>query len=196
MSLPHRYRERPESGSTRGRAWSTTRRDPGPIQQLSNMDDSITVELELPRDLLGALEVTEQELEPELKRLIALGLIRGWDYEINCRTSLQISSRVFSATKHSALLDPGRSFLPGCKNEPKRSRLTKKMPDDGSGCTEILQTPSHSTSTRSPCSQRFARSGSEQFPSVPPPPSSGRHFLRRPGGQFHSLDAVPQSLRG
>jgi predicted HTH domain antitoxin len=40
------------------------------------MDDSITVELELPRDLLGALEVTEQELEPELKRLIALGLFR------------------------------------------------------------------------------------------------------------------------
>lgn len=40
------------------------------------MDDSITVELELPRDLLGALEVVEHELGPELKRLIALRLFQ------------------------------------------------------------------------------------------------------------------------
>jgi len=40
------------------------------------MDDSLTVELELPRDLLGALEVAEHELGPELKRLIALRLFQ------------------------------------------------------------------------------------------------------------------------
>jgi predicted HTH domain antitoxin len=40
------------------------------------MDDPITVELELPRDLLGALEVPEHELASALKRRIALGLFR------------------------------------------------------------------------------------------------------------------------
>lgn len=40
------------------------------------MDDSITVELDLPRDLLRALQVAEHELGPVLKRLIALGLFR------------------------------------------------------------------------------------------------------------------------
>ena len=40
------------------------------------MDDPITVELELSRDLLGALRIPEHELEPELRRLIALGLFR------------------------------------------------------------------------------------------------------------------------
>lgn len=38
--------------------------------------EHVTVELELPRDLLGALRVTEHELGPELKRVIALGLFR------------------------------------------------------------------------------------------------------------------------
>lgn len=36
----------------------------------------------------------------------------------------------------------GCSFLPGCKNEPKKITALKKMPDDGSGFAEILQTPS------------------------------------------------------
>ena len=40
------------------------------------MDDPVTVELELPRNLLGALRSSEHELEPELQRLIALGLFR------------------------------------------------------------------------------------------------------------------------
>jgi len=40
------------------------------------MDDPITVELELPRNLLGALRSSEHELELELQRLIALGLFR------------------------------------------------------------------------------------------------------------------------
>lgn len=40
------------------------------------MDDSLTVELELPRDLLGTLQVAEHELGPELKRLIALRLFQ------------------------------------------------------------------------------------------------------------------------
>jgi len=38
--------------------------------------DPLTVKLELPRDLLGALDVAEEELEPRLKMLIALGLFR------------------------------------------------------------------------------------------------------------------------
>ena len=41
-----------------------------------DMYDQITVELEFPRDLLGALQTTESELESELKRLIALELFR------------------------------------------------------------------------------------------------------------------------
>lgn len=55
---------------------NTNRRDGGQNERYPDMDDSLTVELELPRDLLGALEVTEQELEAELKRLIALELFR------------------------------------------------------------------------------------------------------------------------
>jgi predicted HTH domain antitoxin len=39
-------------------------------------DNTIRVELDLPRDLLGALNVTENDLEPRLKRLIALELFR------------------------------------------------------------------------------------------------------------------------
>ena len=38
--------------------------------------DPLTVKLELPRDLLGALDVAEEELEPRLKMLIALELFR------------------------------------------------------------------------------------------------------------------------
>ncbi|MEF8866360.1 MAG: UPF0175 family protein [Salinibacter sp.] len=38
--------------------------------------ERIKVELELPRDLLGALHVTEKELGPKLKLLIALELFR------------------------------------------------------------------------------------------------------------------------
>ena len=38
--------------------------------------ERITVELDLPRDLLGVLRVTEDELGPELKLLIALELFR------------------------------------------------------------------------------------------------------------------------
>jgi predicted HTH domain antitoxin len=75
MPLPHRYEKKRRADST-GRGQSPQLVVTPAIQQLSDMDDSITVELELPRDLLGALEVTEQELEPELKRWIALGLFR------------------------------------------------------------------------------------------------------------------------
>lgn len=38
--------------------------------------EPLTVRLELPRDLLGALDVAEEELEPRLKTLIALELFR------------------------------------------------------------------------------------------------------------------------
>ena len=38
--------------------------------------DPLTVQLELPRDLLSALDVAEEELEPRLKMLIALELFR------------------------------------------------------------------------------------------------------------------------
>jgi predicted HTH domain antitoxin len=38
--------------------------------------DPLTVRLELPRDLLGALDMAEEELEPRLKMLIALELFR------------------------------------------------------------------------------------------------------------------------
>jgi predicted HTH domain antitoxin len=38
--------------------------------------ERITVELDLPRDLLGVLRVTEDELGPELKLLIALELFQ------------------------------------------------------------------------------------------------------------------------
>ena len=44
---------------------------------LSRVDmERITVEFDLPRDLLGVLRVTEGELGPELKLLIALELFR------------------------------------------------------------------------------------------------------------------------
>lgn len=44
---------------------------------LSRVDmERITVELDLPRDLLGVLRVTEDERGPELKLLIALELFR------------------------------------------------------------------------------------------------------------------------
>lgn len=38
--------------------------------------ESLKVQLELPRDLLGALDVPETELEPQLRQLIALELFR------------------------------------------------------------------------------------------------------------------------
>ena len=38
--------------------------------------ETLRVELDLPRDLLGALNVSEKELEPQLKELIALELFR------------------------------------------------------------------------------------------------------------------------
>ena len=38
--------------------------------------DPLTVQLELPRDLLSALDVAEEELEPRLKMLIAVELFR------------------------------------------------------------------------------------------------------------------------
>jgi predicted HTH domain antitoxin len=38
--------------------------------------ETLHVELDLPRDLLGALNVTENELGPRLKKLIALELFR------------------------------------------------------------------------------------------------------------------------
>ena len=38
--------------------------------------DLLTVRLELPRDLLGALDVAEEEPAPRLKMLIARGLFR------------------------------------------------------------------------------------------------------------------------
>lgn len=38
--------------------------------------DPLTVQLELPRDLLSALDVAEEELESRLKMLIALELFR------------------------------------------------------------------------------------------------------------------------
>jgi len=38
--------------------------------------ETLQVELDLPRDLLGALNVTENELGPRLKTLIALELFR------------------------------------------------------------------------------------------------------------------------
>jgi predicted HTH domain antitoxin len=38
--------------------------------------ESLKVQLELPRDLLGALDVPEAELEPQLRQLIALELFR------------------------------------------------------------------------------------------------------------------------
>ena len=37
---------------------------------------SLTVSLDLPRDLLGALNVTEQQLGPRIKELVALELFR------------------------------------------------------------------------------------------------------------------------
>lgn len=38
--------------------------------------ETLRVELDVPRDLLGALNVSEKELEPQLKKLIALELFR------------------------------------------------------------------------------------------------------------------------
>lgn len=38
--------------------------------------DPLTVRLELPRDILSALDVAEEDLEPRLKMLIALELFR------------------------------------------------------------------------------------------------------------------------
>ena len=38
--------------------------------------ETVRVELDLPRALLGALDVTESELEPRLRALIALELFR------------------------------------------------------------------------------------------------------------------------
>ena len=38
--------------------------------------EQLKVQLELPRDLLGALDIPEEELEPQLKTLIALELFR------------------------------------------------------------------------------------------------------------------------
>lgn len=65
-------------GQIRGkRAYRTNRCDDGKSSLwVLDMDDPITVELEFPRDLLGALQTTESELESELKRLIALELFR------------------------------------------------------------------------------------------------------------------------
>lgn len=40
------------------------------------MEKTLRVELDVPRDLLGALDVTEDELGPRLKKLIALELFR------------------------------------------------------------------------------------------------------------------------
>lgn len=40
------------------------------------MTEDMKVQLELPRDLLGALDVPEEELAPRLKTLIALELFR------------------------------------------------------------------------------------------------------------------------
>jgi predicted HTH domain antitoxin len=37
---------------------------------------TLTVALELPRDLLGALDVSQAEIEPRLRQLIALELVR------------------------------------------------------------------------------------------------------------------------
>ena len=87
--------------------------------------------------------------------------------------------------------------MPGCKNEPKRSRRTKKIPDVCSGSAEILQTRSHSESIRSRCSQHSAHSDNEEFPSAPPPQPSGRHFLRRPEGSIpNSVSFLPDPNRG
>ena len=44
--------------------------------RLIAMKDTVQVELNVPHDLLSALEVSEDELGPQLKKLIALELFR------------------------------------------------------------------------------------------------------------------------
>lgn len=48
---------------------------PREVSKKLNMD-TVRVELDVPRDLLGALNVTENELGPQLKAVIALALFR------------------------------------------------------------------------------------------------------------------------
>jgi predicted HTH domain antitoxin len=54
--------------------------------------EHVTVELGLSRDLLGTLQVTGQELEPELKLLIALEPFR--EETISCGKAAKVAGQV------------------------------------------------------------------------------------------------------
>ena len=53
--------------------------------------EHVTVELDLSRDLLGTLQVTGQELEPELKLLIALEPFR--EETISCGKAAKVAGQ-------------------------------------------------------------------------------------------------------
>ena len=77
------------------------------------------------------------------------------------------------------------SFLPGCKNEPKRSRRTKKMPDVCSGCAEILR---NSLATLPRTTKNFRALHLRSRP--------GGIFFEGRGARFRILSVSPESYRG
>ena len=83
--------------------------------------DPLTVRLELPRDLLSALDVAEEELEPHLKMLIALELFREG------RISLGKSAKLLGQSKEEFVGLLARHGIPYFTETP--GEVTRQVAD-------------------------------------------------------------------